>query len=87
VSYRGLWCLQISGCTLVGLPSGIWMGASKFANGALMVMLSADCRISIDKPEEPVDNAKNILTPFDAGFSFPKPEATDNRILIEFVSI
>lgn len=27
-----------------------------------------------------MDNTKNILTPFDAGFSFPKLETTDDRI-------
>ena len=66
---------------------GYMDGSVEVRKRCVMMMLSADCRISIDKPEEPVDNAKNILTPFDAGFSFPKPEATDNRILIEFVSI
>ena len=36
-------------------------------------------RVSIDKVEEPVDNGKNIMTPFDGGFSFPKPEGNDDR--------
>ena len=42
----------------------------------------ANNRVSIEKAEELMDNTKNILTPFDAGFSFPKPETTDNRIAL-----
>jgi len=29
---------------------------------------------SIDKAEEPTENSKNIMTPFDGGLSFPKPK-------------
>jgi hypothetical protein len=41
--------------------------------------ISTDCSISIDKPEEPVENSKNILTAFDGGFSLSKPLNNDNR--------
>src|SRR5271154_6772409 len=34
----------------------------------------------MDKPEEPVENSKNIMTPFDGGFSLSKPTNNDNRM-------
>jgi hypothetical protein len=37
---------------------------------------------SIDKAEEPLDNNKNIMTVFDGGFSFPKPEDSDDSTFI-----
>jgi hypothetical protein len=64
----------------VGLRWGIWMALLKCANGFRRVISLANNRVSIEKAEEPMDNTKNILTPFDAGFSFPKTETTDNRI-------
>jgi len=42
--------------------------------------ISTDSSISMDKPEEPVDNSKNIMTPFDGGFSLTKPTNSDNRM-------
>ena len=44
-------------------------------------MKNSDLRISIDKPEEPIDNMKSIMTPFDGGFSFPKPETDDENYI------
>ena len=35
----------------------------------------------MDKPEEPVESSKNIMTPFDGGFSLSKPPNSDNRIV------
>ena len=58
------------------------MALLKCANGIQSAGSLANNRVSIEKAEEPMDNTKNILTPFDAGFSFPKTETTDNRILL-----
>ena len=41
----------------------------------------------MDKPEEPVENSKNIMTPFDGGFSLSKPPNSDNRILTRRFSL
>lgn len=40
-------------------------------------------RTAIEKAEEPQENPRNIMTPFDGGFTFPKPNIVDNR----FVSV
>jgi Mediator complex subunit 16 len=38
-------------------------------------------RTSIERAEEPQDNPRNIMTPFDGGFTFPKPDVVDDRYI------
>jgi hypothetical protein len=38
-------------------------------------------RTAIEKAEEPQENTRNIMTPFDGGFTFPKSNVVDNRFI------
>jgi hypothetical protein len=38
-------------------------------------------RTSMEKAEEPQENPRNIMTPFDGGFAFPKPDVVDDRYI------
>lgn len=44
-------------------------------------------RLSVDKAEEPLDNSKNVMTVFDGGFSFPKPENGDESTFIDLLPL
>src|SRR5579871_629361 len=68
-----------------GLPSGTSMAQSRFERGRSHGH-KANCRSSIDKAEEPVENSKNIMTPFDGGLSFPKPEEQDHSSKFLYVT-
>src|SRR5271163_4709295 len=56
------------------------MAQSKFANGIPSIKLS-NHSTSIDKPESPAEDSKNIMSIFDGGFYFPKPENSDDRYI------
>jgi Mediator complex subunit 16 len=61
------------------------MALSKFANGIHSLELP-NRSTSIDKPESPAEDSKNIMSIFDGGFYFPKPENSDDRYIATCLS-